>query len=168
LSSLGGWNMSFRRWIVPAILIWIGMTFLTRGPRSLWHSREHGPRGSLATDPAADPATDSSEFIHASAFLGGFNRKCSSQTFRGGDITAFMGGGKIDLRDARIDGNEAVLDIFAMMGGVEIEVPRDWIVEPRFTPILGGYEDRTKPQNQGSQRLIIHGTAIMGGVTVKN
>ena len=83
-----------------------------------------------------------------------------------GDLTAIMGGGKIDLRDARIQEKEAVLDVFTLMGGLEIQVPEGWVVEPRFTPILGGYQDRTSRATQGTQRLVINGTAIMGGITV--
>jgi predicted membrane protein len=97
--------------------------------------------------------TDSSDFIHATVILVGLNRKCPSQQFRGGDLTAIMGGGKIDLRDAQIQGGEAVLDIFTLMGGLEILVPPSWIVEPRFTPILGGFSDRTNHQTQGTQKF---------------
>ena len=181
LGNLGTLTPGIGRWIFPALLIWIGVVFATRNSRARTYNREHrGPRpfgsggsgnpGETGSDNPREPrqSTDSSDFIVASAFLGGFNRKCGSQQFRGGDITAFMGGGKLDLRDARIQGTEAVLDIFAMMGGVEIEIPRDWVVEPRFTPILGGYEDKTNPKDQGSQRLVIQGTAIMGGITVKS
>jgi hypothetical protein len=112
--------------------------------------------------------TDSSDFIHATVILGAFNRKCPSKQFRGGDLTAIMGGGKIDLRDAQIQEKEAVLDVFTLMGGLEIQVPDTWVVEPRFTPILGGYQDRTNRTTQGTQRLVINGTAIMGGITVFN
>ena len=41
----------------------------------------------------------------------------------GGVVTAFLGGSHIDLRQATIPrGEEATLDIFAMMGGCEIIV----------------------------------------------
>jgi predicted membrane protein len=115
-----------------------------------------------------DQSTDSSDFIRATVILGSFNRRCPSQNFRGGDVTAMMGGGKIDLRGAQIQGNEAVLDIFVLMGGLEIQVPESWVVEPRFTPILGGYEDRTNRLTLGTQRLVITGGAIMGGITILN
>ena len=51
-----------------------------------------------------------------------------------------MGGCEIDLRHASIDG-EAVIDIFALWGGVELRVPPDWTVVSRVTPILGGVDD---------------------------
>ena len=182
------WGINFSRLIVPAILIWIGVSFLTRNSRNpgSWKARveerhqrmeerrqrmeerfhQMHDRDSSAFEPRQ--FTDSSDFIQATAILGAFNRKCPSQQFRGGDLTAIMGGGKIDLREAQIQANEAVLDIFTLMGGIEIQVPLDWIVEPRHTPILGGYTDRRTPDKTGTQRLVINGTSIMGGVTVTN
>jgi hypothetical protein len=37
------------------------------------------------------------------------------------------------------------------------------------TPILGGFEDKTRPPHEVStQRLVIRGIVMMGGVEVKN
>jgi predicted membrane protein len=162
MGQMNFWGMHFNRWIGPGILIWVGLAFLFRNsarPRRI-------PRDHLGMK----EFTDSSDFIQASVVLGGFNRKCPSQQFRGGDVMAIMGGGKIDLREARIQQGEAVLDIFTLMGGIEIQVPRDWRVEPRLTPILGGIEDKTTPEKDSTQtqKLIIQGTAVMGGVIVSN
>ena len=102
------------------------------------------------------------------AVLGGVNRGNNSRAFRGGDLTAVMGGCEIDLRQAAIEG-EAVIDVFAMWGGIEIRVPENWSVVGRVTPILGGYEDKTRPpRDAGTQRLIVRGMVIMGGVEIKN
>jgi len=179
LGNLDIWALSYRRWIGPGVLIWIGVALLMKNQRQ---RSLPPPVDSARVDSANDESqdrfrrrprsteqfTDSSDFIHATVILGAFNRRCPSQKFRGGDLTAIMGGGKLDLRDAQIQEKEAVLDIFTLMGGLEIQVPSGWIVEPRFTPILGGYQDRTTRVSEGNQRLVINGTAVMGGVTVFN
>jgi predicted membrane protein len=79
-----------------------------------------------------------------------------------------MGGVMLDLRKARMTG-EAVLDVFAMWGGVELQVPESWAVDVRVTPLLGGVEDRTRPATDPSApRLVLRGTVLMGGVEIKN
>lgn len=110
---------------------------------------------------------DSLSYIKATAILGGFRRKTNSQNFKGGELTAIMGGLEIDLRDASING-EAVLDIFAMMGGVEMRIPDDWLIVIEGFPVLGGYEDKTRPPKDAIKRLVIKGTVVMGGVEIKN
>jgi hypothetical protein len=114
------------------------------------------------------PASDANSTLSALAVLGGMNRGNNSRTFRGGDLTAVLGGCEIDLRQAAIDG-EAVLEVFAMWGGIEIKVPDDWTIVGRVTPILGGFDDKTRPPlGATAHRLVVRGFAIMGGIEVKN
>jgi len=116
----------------------------------------------------ARAATDGHSTVSALAVLGGVHRGNNSRAFRGGDLTAVLGGCEIDLRQAAIDG-EAVIDVFAMWGGIEIKVPEDWTVASRVVPILGGFEDKTRPQRgAANHRLIVRGFVIMGGVEVKS
>jgi hypothetical protein len=118
--------------------------------------------------PGRDRPSDANSTLSALAVLGGVNRGNNSRTFRGGDLTAVLGGCEIDLRQAAIDG-EAVLEVFAMWGGIEIKVPEDWTVVGRVTPILGGFDDKTRPPlGAAAHRLVVRGFAIMGGIEVKN
>jgi predicted membrane protein len=138
----------------PVLLIVAGGSMVWRGI--------HGP----FCDGVAD--IDGHSTISAVAVLGGVNRGNNSRTFRGGDLTAVMGGCQIDLRNASIEG-EAVIDVFAMWGGVEIRVPENWSVSGRVTTILGGYEDKSRPpRDAATQRLVLRGMVIMGGIEIKN
>jgi predicted membrane protein len=105
--------------------------------------------------------------------MGGGEFRFDSHDLRGGKISAIMGGGTIDLRDADMSADEITLDAFALMGGIEIWVPTSWQVIMQGTPILGGMENKTvnrTADNQTSKpkRLIITGMAILGGIEVKN
>ena len=140
----------FELW--PLLLVLFGASLVWRGLR--------GGRGR--------GATDGHSTVSALAVLGGVHRGNNSRAFRGGDLTAILGGCEIDLRQAAIDG-EAVLDVFAMWGGIEIKVPEDWTIGSRVVPILGGFEDKTRPQRgAATHRLLVRGFAIMGGIEVKN
>lgn len=113
---------------------------------------------------------DGHSSFSALAIMGGVTRRSSSQTFQGADLTAVMGGCEIDLRQASIAaGADAVVDVFAFWGGIDIKVPEDWTVVTRAMPLLGGVEDRTRaPQTPTGKRLVIRGIVVMGGVSVKN
>jgi predicted membrane protein len=105
--------------------------------------------------------------LELTAILGGFQRKVTTQDFRGGDLTSVMGGIDLDMRTASINGT-AVLNVFALMGGLSIKVPTDWTVDLEGTPILGGFDEKTMEPKDGSKRLVIRGTVIMGGLEVRN
>jgi predicted membrane protein len=114
-------------------------------------------------------AADSNARISGLAIMAGIVRGNNSPVFEGGDLTAIMGGCEIDLRQASIaPGTDAVIDVFAFWGGIEIRVPEDWTVVSRVTPLMGGLEDKTRPSSNASKRLVLRGFAIMGGIGVKN
>lgn len=122
-----------------------------------------------ADAPPGDQRTDPSATFREFAFLGGIERRNTSQAFRGGSATAFLGGIEIDLRECRMAEGGAQIDVFAMMGGVSLRIPRDWTVDSEVSAILGGFQDHSAPP-VGSEikRLVITGQAVMGGVEIKN
>lgn len=117
----------------------------------------------------ASSASDPNSIVHAFAMMAGIHHQNTSQEFRGGDANAIMGGVELDLRNAQIkDGEEAVLDTFALWGGVEITVPENWRVVGQVMPLMGGFENKTRASGASGPVLIVKGTAVMGAVEVKN
>jgi predicted membrane protein len=107
------------------------------------------------------------EVVDVTAILGGFERRITTPDFRGGEVTALMGGCSLDMRGSSIQG-EAVLNVFVVWGGITIKCPPDWTVVLHGTPIMGGFEEKTAPPPDNSKRLIVRGYAIMGGVEIRN
>ncbi len=67
--------------------------------------------------------------------------------------------------------NEATIDVHAFVGGVEITVPGEWDVQVDISANFAGIVDErddTGSRPSGAPRLIIKGTATVGGVSVKN
>lgn len=141
----------------PLALIGLGAYLVGKA----WRGR-HGPVHGVVGDGAAGD-----ELLDITAILAGFERRVTTQDFRGGEITAVLGGCTLDMRGASIQG-EALINVFAFWGGVTIKCPPDWTVELQGTPILGGFEEKTAAAPDNTKRLVIRGYAIMGGVEVRN
>jgi Cell wall-active antibiotics response 4TMS YvqF len=89
--------------------------------------------------------------------------------FEGADLTAVMGGIKLDLSGAPMARDTAVIDVYAVMGGTEIYVPRDWDVTVRVVTLMAGVSDKRRPSTlPASKHLIIQGVALMGAVEIKD
>ncbi len=89
--------------------------------------------------------------------------------FQGADLTAVMGGVNLDLSNAPMARDTAVIDVFALMGGAVILVPRDWDVTVRVISLMGGCSDKRRPSTvPATKHLIIQGMAVMGGVEIKD
>lgn len=148
------------RTIWPLVLIGLGGFLVAKAIRG----RRAQESGVAMLDGAPIGA---GEVLDVTAILGAYERRVTTQDFRGGEITAVMGGCELDMRGASIRG-EAVINVFAFWGGVTIKCPPDWSVSLQGTPILGGFEEKTIAPPDDSKRLVIRGYAIMGGVEIRN
>ena len=130
----------------------------------LWNSMSRRLSQTSETSSSGGSDSDMNHFV----VMGGLELVNNSRQFRGGELSAIMGGIEVDLRQASIK-DEAVIEIFALWGGISMKVPQDWTVSVQIAPIMGGVEDKTiPPKGEPKKRLIIKGTAIMGGAEIKN
>ncbi len=104
------------------------------------------------------------------AMFAGTKVKNRSEHLTKADATAVFGGVTLDLREAHID-HEATVDATALFGGVDILVPQGWRVAVTGTPILGGFEDRTRTYDflpPDAPVLKVNAVAVFGGVNIAN
>jgi hypothetical protein len=107
-------------------------------------------------------------YIRSFAILSGTELR-PAVPFQGADLTAVMGGVKLDLSGAPMAGETAVINVFAMMGGIEIFAPRDCEVVVKAISLMGAVEDKRRPATVPATRhLIIEGMTIMGSVEIKD
>jgi predicted membrane protein len=118
--------------------------------------------------------TSSYETLNEYALFGGIERRMHTNSFRGGSIVSVFGGVEVDFLSADIEGQEAVIYVEAVFGGIELRVPERWKVVFQGQSIFGGYSDETRPplaDTPGStprKTLILRGKALFGGINVKN
>ncbi len=188
-------DLNFHNYIVPAILISIGLLHLLR-PRNAWDFRARAWRyrnnefGNPPESPdsggvdvnvpfSRDDATlsrinsekdDIQEFLEVNAVLGGVNKIVLSKDFRGGHVNCFMGGAEINLLKADIR-QTIVIEISNVLGGTKLIVPSDWLIKNNVTAILGGIEDkRTVNTAEANPKkvVIIRGTCVLGGIEISS
>jgi hypothetical protein len=124
------------------------------------------PSPAARRDPARFGGTPTSS--GAVAILGGFTRKGDWVVPK--EFTAFMlmGGGEIDLRDARFTEREVTIHIVAILGGCEVIVPEDATVYVTGIGILGAFEHTDAgPGSPDGPVITVNGVALLGGVDVK-
>jgi predicted membrane protein len=116
----------------------------------------------------------SEKTVQAVAVFGGVERRVHTSNLTGGSLTAMFGGVEMDFRSADIEGEEAVIFLDAMFGGIELVVPDRWAVVWDGQNIFGGYSDETRPPlpdvpgASPRKRLVLRGRAVFGGVSIKN
>ena len=132
------------------------------------------PNASAPPVPAPAATADPARFggqpgsSAAIAIMGGFERKGDWVVPREFSAFAFMGGGEIDLRDARYATRTATIHAITFMGGIEITVPEDANVRVTGIGIMGAFDHQSGGTGEpGGPTIIVNGVAFMGGVEVK-
>lgn len=151
-----------RQLIWPVVLIAVGLVIVFKA-RSIkapkvFHSEKE--------------STNGQERIEEIAIFGGGKRIITSQNLRGGNASAIFGGLELDLTEAELSEETAVLEVACIFGGVTIIVKPEWDVQVQVASILGGFDDKRKVYKRSEgmpsgKRLIIKGAAIFGGGEVK-
>jgi class 3 adenylate cyclase len=84
---------------------------------------------------------------------------------------AIMGGCELDLRNCEIEGPEAVITAFVLMGGVDIVVPEGVAVELEGFVFMGSKDARrvrNVPVIPGSPLIRVRAYGLMGGISVRS
>ena len=144
-----GWN-----YLWPLFLVMAGVLLM-------WQSYQNKRDGVFSGE----------DDVKVLSVFGGSEQHISSQHFRGGQLVAVFGGYQLDLTQAEIDGEQAVLDATSVFGGGEIVIPRHWNVSIKGIGVFGGYGDETgkysKDTSKPAKTLVVKGVAMFGGVSVK-
>lgn len=118
-----------------------------------------------------DKSIDENQDINSFVLFSGEEVRNQSTEFRGGSITAIFGGSEIDLRDAVIAEEGALIDITTVFGGVSIIVPENVQIEASGVPVFGGWEDNTRSKRDNAENvriLKLNYFVVFGGIEIKD
>ena len=174
-SNCWGWVfIGVGLWILADKIGWVDFNFwqlafplalLALGGTLVWRAI-HGKQIEAAEPAAVD---EHSEFVRSFAVMSGTELRPVSRPFRGADLSAVMAGIKLDLTDARMEGDSATIEVFAFWGGMEIYVPSDWTVTSKVATLMGSFVDKRRPTSVvPTKTLVITGFIVMSGIEVKN
>ncbi len=145
----------------PTILILLGAMVA-------WRAIAGPPR-----PPADAPGAEAPGYISSFAVMSGSEHK-PTQPFQGANLGAVMGGVKLDLTGAEMQGDTATIEVFAVWGGIEIFAPRDWDVTQqggrRSWVRASTSAGRSRAPAPGTPRktLVVQGFVLMGGIEIKD
>lgn len=153
--------------IAAGVLLLLGRKRLLRGGRSNGASSRHPPSGAALADEMEIDADGG--FLRVTAALGSSNRRVSMDEFRGGEVVAFMGTAKLDMRDLAAPSSPANLEVNSVMGTVELRVPPDWSVHIDNTVVMGEAKDsrqRSHDTQPIAADLTVTGAVVMGNLKI--
>ena len=102
------------------------------------------------------------------AVFGGVERKGRWRVRARSQITAVFGGVDLDLREADFDAPVVEMSVATCFGGVDLKVPAGITVRNETVNIFGGTEVKNVGEHvEGAPTLVIKGTVLFGGVSVK-
>ncbi len=171
-------GIDFHNYIIPTILIAIGLLFILRPKNSSCGRRRRHWNNDAKPDDATNnfkPASDFSEGDHAEyidvhAVFGGIKKNIQSKNFKGGEITSFMGGSEINFMHADIQ-HPVTLEINNVFGGTKLIIPPNWDVKNEISAVFGGVEDKRSFNNSTpdfNKKILLKGACVFGGIEITN
>lgn len=175
-------GINFRNYLVPAILIGLGIifilrpknaNFITNKPRDkkagLLHANDNYDAAGQSFSPNASIDSEG-EYINVQAILGGVKRSIQSKNFKGGEILSFMGGSEINFMHADIQ-HSVTLEVNNVFGGTKLIIPGNWDVQNNISAVFGGVEDKrvfNTSMPDSNKKIFLKGSCLFGGVEVTN
>jgi len=101
------------------------------------------------------------------AILSGSHRHGRFRAVGSINAVAIMGGDELDLREAEIEGGELAVNVFTLMGGVNIYIPDTIEVEVGGFSLMGGSTEVGRERTRPNAPLVrVRAYNLMGGVTI--
>lgn len=166
LMAAGSWLFAIEQgWLqVPFWTVFAPTAVTIVGASIIWHAYRRGPLN--ARVPGA-PEVPPEAFLRIFSLFSGSELR-PALPFEGAQLSAVMGGVKLDLSRTPMAQPQASIDVFLLMGGAEIIVPPDWEVTAAPLAIMGGVSDKRSSLMPPTRRLFINGGVFMGGIEIKD
>jgi predicted membrane protein len=172
-------GIEFHNYILPIILISLGLLFILRPKSNRCHRRNRRWERMNAHVAASSEkirneenssSADDGEYIDVVSVFGGIKKNIQSKNFKGGEIVSFMGGSEINFMQADIQ-HPVELEVNNVFGGTKLIIPSNWDVKNEISAVFGGVEDKRNFSNStpdSVKKIVLKGACVFGGIEVTN
>lgn len=152
-TGLVGWNEIWKFW--PAALILVGFSLILKRD--------------TCCAPGRTSETSGEDQIKGHTVFGDLEKVLNSQAFSGGTLSTVFGDTRLNLREAKLGHNGAVIDASVIFGDITIMIPQSWPLEIRSSTVLGSLKNNCRnSQVSEGQRLIINAHVVFGDLKITN
>ncbi|HVA99129.1 MAG TPA: DUF5668 domain-containing protein, partial [Bacteroidia bacterium] len=163
--------------IWPSILILIGLFIMFKPRRKCnnhyyrrrWRHQPYFDKSQDSFNYSKDDAT-SEDLIDITSVMSGTKKSVVSKNFKGGEISAVLGGAEIDFSQADFSGTIS-MEVTAVLGGIQLIFPAHWEIESQLVAMMGGIDDKRPIQTSSTdtpKKIILKGTVVMGGIEISS
>ncbi len=107
------------------------------------------------------------EVVLNAGVFNGYKKTVSSDDFKKASIYAKFSGAEISFDDAVIQSGSAIVDLDVIFSGVEVYIPKSWIVVNETDCMFGGFEEhRSQYAGEEGPTVIFRGSVRFSGVEI--
>lgn len=110
--------------------------------------------------------------VNAVAVFGSEERRPITERFTGAELIAIFGDVRLDLLEAEIRGQPAVVETIVIFGDAEIRAPASWDVRLETLNVFGDTTDRRREAQEqdtpADAELIVTGVSIFGDIEIRD
>ncbi len=125
--------------------------------------------GGTAGASAKEGSGSGADKVVCSAIFAGKDIRVDNSPFGGADLSAFLGGIDMNLKNAVVTKN-VTIEVKAVFGGISLTMPQNARVVVDVTPILGGVDNGARTPlgaDENTPTIYVKGTCMFGGVDIK-
>lgn len=144
-----------------ALFLSIGLSFFIK-PKPYFFEREHNKT-------MGEDVKEQSEdgIINISTKLSSSIKYIDTDNLKKVNIYCSCSGSKIYFDNAKIEGNQAIINIEASCSGIELFIPKNWMIENQLDCIITGVEERgRKIEEDNQKKLILTGKVSLSGINI--
>lgn len=127
-------------------------------------SSNHDHRAHFETNETTEEMTG--EELSCSVTFGSSIKYINSDNLKKVNLDCSFGAMKVYFDNAMIQSGNAILDVNVSFGGVELYIPKTWVVNNQIQFSLGGMEEKNRCEGIGTPTLTLIGRASFSGITI--